>query len=147
MRMVKMIAGAALVAAVSPALAGDVTVTLEGVRAGAGPLYVALQTEEQFMGDASVAGTLVDNPDSDRVSVTLSDVPSGAYGLAVWHDIDRDGQFGMGPMGPTDGWAMIGGASMRGEPTFAQASFTVDEDGATLVETMIYPRKDDDRDR
>ena len=50
------LAGAALA---TPALAGEVTVTLTNVRADAGDLYVSLQSEAQFMQAAALAGAPV----------------------------------------------------------------------------------------
>ena len=127
-----------LATAASPALAGTVTVTLTDVRPGAGDLYVSLQSEAQFMQAAAVTGTMIENPQDGTVTVTLEDVPDGTYALSVWHDIDGDGAFSMGPLGPTDGWAMIGAANLRGMPTFAKQSFTL-EGSASLSESMIYP--------
>jgi|TARA_R100000406_G_scaffold10943_1_gene7100 uncharacterized protein (DUF2141 family) len=130
------LAGAALA---TPALAGEVTVTLTNVRADAGDLYVSLQSEAQFMQAAALAGKTVENPKDGTVTVTFDDVPDGQYALMVWHDIDGDGTFSMGPQGPTDGWSMIGGAQLRGMPTFDAQSFTL-EGSASVTEPVLYPR-------
>ena len=131
------LAGAALA---TPALAGEVTVTLTNVRADAGDLYVSLQSEAQFMQEDAVTGEMLANPQDDTVTVTFDDVPDGQYALMVWHDIDGDGEFSMGPMGPTDGWAMIGASDLRGMPTFAAQSFTLDG-SASVTERVLYPRE------
>ncbi|MBB3033255.1 DUF2141 domain-containing protein [Alteriqipengyuania lutimaris] len=123
----------------APALAGEVTVTLTDVQPDAGDLYVSLQSETQFMQEAAVAGDLIENPQDRTVTVIFDDVPDGRYALMVWHDIDGDGTFSMGPMGPTDGWAMIGASELRGMPTFPAQSFTLDG-SATVTEAVIYPR-------
>ncbi|KPM15675.1 DUF2141 domain-containing protein [Citromicrobium sp. WPS32] len=130
------LAGAALA---TPALAGEVTVTLTNIRADAGDLYVSLQSEAQFMQAAALAGKTVENPKNGTVTVTFADVPDGQYALMVWHDIDGDGTFSMGPQGPTDGWSMIGADELRGMPTFAAQSFTLDG-SATVTEPVLYPR-------
>ena len=132
-------AALATAAFTTPALAGEVTVTLTNVRADAGDLYVSLQSEAQFMQAASVVGKTIENPQDGTVTVTFADVPDGRYALMVWHDIDGDGTFSMGPMGPTDGWAMIGGSELRGMPTFAAQSFTLEGDAA-VTEPVLYPR-------
>jgi len=129
------LAGAALA---TPALAGEVTVTLTNVRADAGDLYVSLQSEAQFMQAAALAGKTVENPKDGTVTVTFADVPDGQYALMVWHDIDGDGTFSMGARGPADGWAMIGASGLRGMPTFAEQSFTL-EGSARVTEAVIYP--------
>ena len=128
----------AALAVTTPAIAGEVTVTLTDVRPNAGDLYVSLQTEAQFMQEAAVAGEMVSNPQDSTVTVTLSDVPNGKYALMVWHDIDGDGTFSMGPMGPADGWSMTGAAKLRGMPSFATNSFTL-SGSTSLTESVIYP--------
>lgn len=123
----------------APALAGDVTVTLTGIKPNSGDLYVGLQTEEQFLQNAGIAGEIVRNPASETVTVTLRDVPDGRYSFSAWHDTDGDGTFSMGQNGPTDGWAMLNAAELRGMPTFAAQSFAVDGAGTAVTERMIYP--------
>ena len=126
-------------AASTPAAAGEVTVTLTDVQPDAGDLYISLQSEGQFMQAAAVADEVIQNPQTDKVTVTFDDLPDGRYALMVWHDIDGDGTFSMGEMGPTDGWSMIDGAQLRGMPTFAAQSFTLDG-SATITEPMLYAR-------
>ena len=135
-------ASAALVAA--PAHAGPagepVTVTLTGVRADAGPIYVGLQTREQFMKQAGTAGSVVPAPTDGTVTVTLADVPVGTYSIGVWQDTDRDGRFSMGADGrPTDGWSSIGAAALTAPPTFEGSSFTVAAQLAAVTLAMMYP--------
>lgn len=132
-------AALALAGAAAPALAGEVTVTLTDVRPDAGDLYVGLQTEDQFLQDAGIAGEVIENPQDGTVTVNLTDVPDGTYSVSVWHDIDGDGEFSMGPMGPTDGWAMKGASELRGMPTWDAQSFTV-SGATTITESMLYPR-------
>ena len=125
-------------AVTTPAVAGEVTVTLTNIRADAGDLYVSLQTEAQFMQEAAVADEYVENPQDGTLTLTFSNVPDGRYALMVWHDIDGDGTFSMGPMGPADGWSMIGASKLRGMPAFAAQSFTLDG-SASITESVIYP--------
>ena len=135
---------AALIGAIaaSPALAGDVEIVLDQVRGEAGALYVSLQTEEQFLKEEGIVGEIIDDPQAGTVTVRFTDVPEGAYSFTAWHDIDRDGQFTMGARGPLDGWAMVGAAQLRGEPVFAEQSFTVGQGTARVRETMIYPAQE-----
>ena len=101
-------------------------------------MYVSLQSEAQFMQEAAVAGEKLDNPEESTVTVTFDNIPDGQYALMVWHDIDGDGTFSMGQMGPTDGWSMIGAGELRGMPAWDAQSFTL-EGSATVTEQMIYP--------
>ena len=131
-------AALALATAASPALADTVTVKLTDLRPDAGALYISLQSEAQFMQEAAIAEKMLENPQDGTVTVTFDDVPEGRYALMVWHDIDGDGTFSMGPMGPTDGWAMIGASELRGMPSWDAQSFTLDG-SATITETVLYP--------
>ena len=127
------------VSAAAPAAAGDVTIVLTNVRPDAGDLMVTLQTRDQFMRSGEVAGEVIENPQDGTVTVTFEDLPDGEYAMMAWHDTDGDGNFSMGPMGPTDGWSMIGASELRGMPSWEAQSFTLDGD-ATLTEAMLYPR-------
>lgn len=137
-------AGAAVLAA-TPVLAAPkgepVTITLTNVRADAGPIYVGLQTEAQFMKSDGIAGTVVATPTDGTVTVTLPDVPAGHYALGVWQDTDGDHRFSTASDGmPTDGWSGIGAEGWTAKPTFNQASMTVGATPAAVTVTMIYPK-------
>ncbi|MBW4331158.1 DUF2141 domain-containing protein [Stakelama sp. CBK3Z-3] len=132
------IAAISLCAAV-PAMAGDVTVDVRGVKAGQGDLYVALQTRDQFMKQAGAAGTILSRPDSGDHKVVLNNVAPGEYSVAVWHDINGNKQFDREADGrPIDGWAMINGTALHGTPQFDQVKLVVPPGGAAASVTMIY---------
>lgn len=133
-------AAVAICALASPTIAQDVEITLTNVRPDAGKLYIALQNEEQFMKEDGVAGEIIGNPQDATVTIRLTDIPEGQYSFSVWHDLDGDGAFSMGPMGPTDGWTMPGAAALRGLPVFADNSFTVSGPKTTISEAMLYPQ-------
>jgi uncharacterized protein (DUF2141 family) len=125
--------------AITPALAADVTIKVNGVRAANGPLYVGLQTEDEFMKDDGSYGEIVQSPTPGSVTVKLSGVAPGEYAVSVWHDIDGDGVFDVAESGmPLDGWAMIDGASLRGAPTFDEVSFKLEKSNVSLDLDMIY---------
>lgn len=127
---------AALIA--TPALAGPVTVTLQGVEARGGKLLVALQTEADFMKPGGF-GQIVEAPPAGPLTVTFDDVPAGDYALSALHDVDGDGQMDVSDQGiPVEGWAMTNGDSLRGPPVFDQVKVAIGADGATLTETIRY---------
>ena len=134
-----MIIGLSALAAVQPlAHAGDVSVTLTGVRAG-GDVYVSLQTEDQFMSQSGVSGDVIYNTKGGTLRVSLGNVPAGTYAISVWHDVDADGVFDVDAAGmPTDGWAMVNGEMLRGAPTFEQVSFDVSDIAKPLRLRMAY---------
>jgi uncharacterized protein (DUF2141 family) len=134
------IAALGLIAATAaPAFAGDVTLTLEGVQAAQGDLYVALQTEADFMQPRGSYGEIVKVPAAGNRTLVLKDVKPGDYAVQVWHDINNDHQFNTEPNGrPTDGWAMVNAETLRAVPTFAQVKLGVPAEGKTLTLKMIY---------
>jgi len=117
--------------------AGDVDVTLNGVRSG-GNLYISLQSRGEFMENNGTAGEIFKDVRGGTLSVTLEDVPDGAYAASVWHDIDCDGVFDTDDQGvPIDGWSMKNGEALRSAPSFDQVSISVSGD-TSLVLDMVY---------
>jgi uncharacterized protein (DUF2141 family) len=137
----KLITAAALACLVaSPAMAGDVVVTLTGVEARGGEILAALNTEATFMRGQGEYGVSLSGDAAGTVTLTFADVAPGDYALMVMHDENANGQFDMSPMGmPDEGFVFSNGAPM-GMPTFAAHKFTVGEDGAVLTESMLYMR-------
>ncbi len=122
------------------ATAAEIIVTLDGVEARGGTLYVALQTEDQFMKEEGIAATLKEAPDAGSHTFTF-DVPAGQYSLSVWHDDNGNGEFDRMESGqPLDGWAMINGTELRSFPTFAAVSIDVTDTGASISEPITYGR-------
>ncbi len=139
MKRLPLLAAAAL-ALVLPAAAqaGPVTVDLTGLRAG-GTLYVQVQTREQFMGQARVAGRVVTAPSAGSLSVEIGDVAPGDYAVTIWHDANGNNQFDMGTGGqPADGWAMANGDRLRGQPTFDVVKLTIPTDALRLPLAVSY---------
>ncbi|MGB3722538.1 MAG: DUF2141 domain-containing protein [Pacificimonas sp.] len=122
------------------AQAASLTVNIEKVRAGSGPVYVSLQTEDQFMKNDGKYGVIVETPGTGSISPVIEGIAPGTYAISVWHDDNGNGQFDMGARGPLDGWAMIGGETMTAAPAFAEASLTIGEADARADVTMIYGR-------
>ena len=125
--------------AAAGASAADVTVTMRGVKAGGAPLYVSLQTKDQFLQNAGSYGEIVSAPGAGTVSVVLKGVAPGDYSVSVWHDVNKNGTFDRAPDGrPLDGWSMNNAASLRGQPVFDDVKFTVGAAGVNLDLPMFY---------
>jgi uncharacterized protein (DUF2141 family) len=141
MRRFPYFAAAALALALAlpaAAHAGPVTVDLSGLRAG-GTLYVQVQTREQFMGPARAGGRIVAAPEAGSLSVDLGDVPPGDYAVTIWHDANGNNQFDMGARGqPADGWAMVNGDRLRGQPTFDVVKLTIPAGALRLPLAIRY---------
>ncbi|KAA5801562.1 DUF2141 domain-containing protein [Alkalicaulis satelles] len=118
------------------AYAAPLTVTLDGVR-WEGPLYISVQSEDQFMQEEAAASTMVQTPHPGAHNFTF-DVPPGAYAVSVWHD-DGNGVFDRDAYGrPLDGWAMSGEIG-QGAPSFEDVAISVGPDGASVTLQMVYP--------
>ena len=131
---------AALTASVAPALAADVTLTLDGVQARGGRLLVALQTRDQFLKHEGAYGEIIADPAAGTRSVVFRDVAPGDYSVSVLHDADGDGQMKMNGVMPAEGWTMLNAETLRAAPQFDQVDFTAPAAGAvSLRASMIYP--------
>lgn len=133
------LAAAAALAAV-PAHAASLTVEIEGVRAAPGKLFVSVQGRDQFMRDDGAAGTVLSAAGAGAHRFSF-DVPAGDYAVTVWHDDNGNGQFDKSESHmPLDGWAMLNGDKLRGEPKFDEVKTSVGAAPARVSVTMIYGR-------
>ena len=127
-------------AAAAPAFAAPLTVTLDGVEERGAPLYIGVQTKEQFMQWEGIAGRTIDNPEAGTHTVTF-DLPEGEYSVSVWHDLNNNGEFDtLENQMPNEGWAMSNDSALRGMPTFDVVKVAVGSEGAEITETVKYPK-------
>ncbi len=130
---------AAAMAAVASAGTGDVRIAISDVREGTGDLYVGLQKRDEFMQDGGSHGEVIKLPKAGRHDVVFKGVTPGEYAVTVWHDVNGNRQFDKDRQHvPLDGWAMINGETLRGEPTFDQVKFAVDAGSVSLTLPVIY---------
>jgi uncharacterized protein (DUF2141 family) len=134
-------AALANVALAAAASAGEVRVTLTGVKAKPGQILATLQTEDQFMKGQGAYSAQVQPPAADgSLTIVFRDVAPGAYAFTAMHDENGDFQMQREENGyPKEGWAMSKGAALLGPPTFAAVKVDVGASGLTLTEPMIYP--------
>ncbi len=124
----------------TPALAGDVTVTLTGVEARGGEILLTLNGRDTFLRGAGEHTETREGSTSGDLTLTFEDVAPGEYALMVMHDANGNNRFDMSPMGmPDEGYAFSNGSEMMGMPTFDAHKFTVTEAGATITAAMAYP--------
>lgn len=134
------LAAAALTSAAAPALAADVTLTLDGVQARGGRLLVALQTRDQFLKHEGAYGEIIADPAAGTRTVVFRDVAPGEYSVSVLHDVDGDGTMKVNGVMPAEGWTMLNAETLRAAPQFDQVDFTVPASGSVnLKAAMIYP--------
>lgn len=131
----------AFTALAGAAFAGEVRVTLTGVKAKPGAILGTLQTEEQFMKSQGAYAAMAQPPAADgSVTLVFQNVAPGAYAFAAMHDENGDYQMQREADGqPKEGWAMSKSAGLTAPPTFATVKVDVPATGLTLTEPMIYP--------
>jgi uncharacterized protein (DUF2141 family) len=123
------------------ARAGDVRIDLSGLRAG-GTLFVQLQTQAQFLGNARVTGRMIEAPQAGALSIDLGEVPPGDYAVSVWHDDNGNRQFDLDPATGRvlDGIASLNAEALRGAPTFDQVKVSVPAAGLAVPLVVHYGR-------
>ncbi|MEE9433405.1 MAG: DUF2141 domain-containing protein [Sphingorhabdus sp.] len=121
---------------------GTLTVNLEGVKNGGGPLYVSVQTRADFKQDRYTSGGVYQNVQGGNLSYVYKGVPVGEYGVMIWHDMDNNGQFTKDEKTymPRGGWGASGN-ELRGEPKFDDVKITHGRSGTVLTIKMHYPNQ------
>ena len=117
--------------------AGDLVITVDGLRTGQGQVLVALyDSAEGFLkrsvkdGAAPAAG--------GSATVVIKDLPAGSYGFALFHDANGNGRMDRNMMGiPVEAYAFSNNAlGNMGPPSFEQARFTVPAAGAAVTVSL-----------
>ena len=128
----------ALVAA-APALAGDIVVTIDGLRSDKGDVRLGLFRQEGWLDDARTVGHAVVKA-ALPTRIVLPNMPPGIYGIAVFHDENGNGKHDTNFFGlPLEGYGFSRDAPiMLGPPKFEDALFEVTEQGAELRFKMRY---------
>lgn len=134
--------GAAMTMAASPASAGDVVITITGLRSSEGVVRVCMTTNEKIFPkcrkDPASHRTVVKAGES--VTVRFNDVAAGEYAVALLHDENNDGKANraLGMM-PREGYGFSRDAKVRmGPPKFEEAVFWHTEADQALSITMRY---------
>ena len=133
--------GAALAGA-TPALAGNVVITITDLRSTEGVVRACMTTQEKIF------PTCRKDPDSYRtvvsasgdVTITFTDVTPGAYAVALLHDENDDGKANraLGMM-PKEGYGFSRDAKVRmGPPKFDDAVFEHTGEDQQLTIKMRY---------
>lgn len=116
-----------------------VTVTLKGITKTEGPIYVSIQTREDFRSMKGFGGILSEPRLGDITKTYKVDAP-GNYAVSIWHDLDNDGQFSMSEdYRILDGWGSSGKVTKGSDPTFEDVKFEVTAQGTSVPVEMKYP--------
>lgn len=124
--------------AAGPAWAGDVTVTLTGVKAKGGEIVVGLYKQDPIFRAPDYSATVKVDA-AGNATVTIRNVPAGDYVVSAFHDADGDHMLGFAEGKMTEGTAISNAEKLRGAPSFAINKVAVPATGATLTIVMSYP--------
>lgn len=128
----------ALLALAAPglAVAADLKIELEGVRAQQGVVKVAVMgSAEAWDGKAPPAGFTGASPDGDgSLSLDIAGLAPGRYAVRVMHDENGNGKFDTNLVGmPTEGYGFSNNPRVMRAATFEEAAFDVPEAGTTIT--------------
>lgn len=116
-----------------------ITITLTDVIVSDVPLYISVQTKENYR-SVNGQGTILEATPAGVVTETIHLPSKGDYAVSVWHDLDNDGQFSMNERYEIkDGWATSGDVPVGTSPTFESTKITVPSYGIETSLAMIYP--------
>jgi uncharacterized protein (DUF2141 family) len=129
-------------AAVIPAMAADLTITVKDVRNAAGVVRVGVyDSEASFRKPALAKAALQAKARPGEVTFVLHDLPGGRYAVGSFHDENETGRIEFGPLGvPVQGYGFSNDAqSTEGPPLFSQAAFDFDgKSDKTISFSLIY---------
>ena len=126
-------AGAAAMFAANLALAADLTIHVDDVKAAAGTIKVAVFTSEgTFLKSPAKGGVAAATADSTML--VIQDLPEGEYAFAVYHDANANGKMDKNVLGiPTEDYAFSNNAlGKMGPPSYASAKFALPAQGASV---------------
>ena len=116
-----------------------VTVTLKGITEITGPIYVSIQTRENYQSMKGHGG-IIREATLGEMTATFNVTEPGDYSVSVWHDLDDDGRFSMTETYKVlDGWGASGTPPENQMPSFDDVKVKVESFGATVPVEMKYP--------
>lgn len=137
-----MLAGGGALTAASPALAGDVVITVTDLRSTKGVVRACMTTREDIfpkcIKDPTAHRTVV--PAGETIEIRFSGVKPGNYAIALLHDENDNGKAdrAMGMM-PKEGYGFSRDAPVRmAPPKFKDAVFKIEEGLSRVSIRMRY---------
>ncbi len=136
------IAAFVYIAALAPAWAGDLTVTVTGVRNATGSVVAALfDSDGGFPKAPQAAAAFRMKAREGSFSVTFHNLPAGNYAALAYHDENDNGKLDTDEITgvPSEGYGVSNGArEVAGPPQFAKAAFAVGGDAKSISVELKY---------
>ncbi|HBU29326.1 MAG: hypothetical protein A2X71_00560 [Thiobacillus sp. GWE1_62_9] len=118
--------------------AATLNVTLDGAKAGGGPLTVLVfGGAEGFPREARASAR--HHLPAGQSTLALVGLKPGQYAVMAYHDEDGNGELNrfLG-MIPQEGWGLSNNPAVSGKPAFKDAAITVPESGADVTIRLNY---------
>lgn len=127
---------AGLLAMVPSVLAGELKLDLNGKHMAGNPVRVAVYSAlkpEQFPSDEYFYRGIVVEAQSDRLPVSVPDLPPGRYAVAAYVDANRNGRQDKNFLGvPKEEYGFSNNVRGRfGPPAFADAAFDIGDNAVS----------------
>ena len=125
-----------------PAMAANVTVTIDQIESAQGKVYVTLWgSKETWLDDQKSLQNIGQPAAVGSVTFVMHDVAPGRYAIATFHDENANGQMDFNFIGyPTEGYAFSRDIRpFLSAPSFESCAFDVGIDDAALTIHMVYP--------
>jgi uncharacterized protein (DUF2141 family) len=129
-----------LVFAIVPAVAAELTVTVDNLRNSKGDVRLSAFASAAEWPDNSAADNDKVEPAQKGSVVFHFDLPPGTYAIACFHDENANGRFDQNFLGiPKEGYGFSNNVHpFFSAPSFESASFVFPPEGAALTVHMIY---------
>jgi uncharacterized protein (DUF2141 family) len=118
--------------------AATLSITLDGVKPGGGPLVVLLFDHAEGFPRETLASQRHVLP-AGQQSLALEGLKPGRYAVMAYHDEDGNGElnrlFGMIPQ---EGWGLSNNPKVSGKPAFEDAAVMLPESGAAVTLHLTY---------
>ena len=139
-RFARTVATLLLAGVAMPALAGDVSVQIDGVRSRDGQIICRLFKAKSKFPRSGHFKTETAPINGGRCSCLFKNVPAGEYTVAIAHDSNSNNKLDVNFLGiPSEGYGFSNNVSPKfSAPKFGEAAFDVAADGAMLRIKMIY---------
>jgi uncharacterized protein (DUF2141 family) len=138
-----------------PAWAGDLKVTVTGIRSASGSVMIGLYDSAEGFGvaikHATEAGLLTDRgrlvgaalrAAPGAQSIIFTQLPPGRYAVIAFHDENDNGRLDESTWGvPTEGYGFSNDAQgFLAAPSFKAAGLTLDAGNRAITISLIYPK-------
>jgi uncharacterized protein (DUF2141 family) len=122
------------------AFAGDITVTVKGVKDANGAVLGAVYDEAGFMQQPKAKALARVKAQAGSVVLVFHGVPAGRYAVATFHDANGNGKLDKNNLNvPTEGYGFSNDAQgSGGPPKFGQAAFSFDGAAKALTVDLDY---------